>query len=367
MSKGTELYVLDADFQILDLIDEFITLIWNKKYYGTGSFELHCGVKAAQLLQAGSYIYRNDDNETGIIEEFGYSNDTSYGKKVMVKGRFLKAKLDDRVIDTTQNFNGIAAGSAICQMVEAFCISPADADRVIEKLSIGEGSTLGGELTTQITGENLLDAIESICEEQELSTRIIYDFQTGELLFQVWQGLDRTQNQTENTFATFNEEFDNISGVEYNVERSYKNFAYVAGAGEGSDRLIEKVDIRKNGEPRRELYVDARDLQMTDENGDAISEETYRQTLRQRGLEKLKDYQSKETIDTKIDINNGFVYGVDYNLGDLVTFVDNEVGILAEQRVTEIYEYIEEGERRIDAVFGQSKLSVMQKVKKGVV
>ena len=108
-------------------------------------------------------------------------------------------------------------------------------------------------------------------------------------------------------------------------------------------------------------------MQPTDGDGNAISEATYRQTLRQRGLEKLSDYQMKETIDTKVDSNNGFVYGVDYSLGDLVTFVDNEVGIVAEQRVTEIYEYIEEGERRIDAVFGQSKLNVMEKNKKGVV
>ncbi len=31
MEAVTELYVLDEDYQILDLIDGFITLIWNKK------------------------------------------------------------------------------------------------------------------------------------------------------------------------------------------------------------------------------------------------------------------------------------------------------------------------------------------------
>ncbi len=367
MDDVTELYVLDEAFQILDLLDGFITLIWNKKYYGVGSFELHCGVEYARLLQAGSYIYRKDDTDTGIIEEFGYSNDTSYGKKVVVKGRFLKAKLENRVIDTAQNFSNQAAGAVLCQLVQTYCISPGDTERVIPKLTIAGGSELGNSITTQITGETLLDAMEKICEEQELSCQIGYDFLTDRLLFRVWQGMDRTQGQTVNNFATFNEEFDNISGVEYNLERGYKNFAYVAGAGEGAERIIETVDIRKDGEERRELYVDARDLQPTDGDGNAISEATYRQTLRQRGLEKLSDYQMKETIDTKVDSNNGFVYGVDYSLGDLVTFVDNEVGIVAEQRVTEIYEYIEEGERRIDAVFGQSKLNVMEKIKKGVV
>ena len=51
MDDVTELYVLDEAFQILDLLDGFITLIWNKKYYGVGSFELHCGVEYARLRQ----------------------------------------------------------------------------------------------------------------------------------------------------------------------------------------------------------------------------------------------------------------------------------------------------------------------------
>ena len=366
MDDLTELYVLDENYQILDLIDSFITLIWNKKYYGVGSFELHCGVEYAALLQRGCYIDRKDDEETGIIEEFSYSNDTSYGKKVVAKGRFLKAMLEDRVIDIPQSFNNLPAGSVVSQLVDTFCITPTSSDRKIAKLQLAAGSAIGGNITTQITGETVLNAIDNICEEQEISCNIVYDFLADQLSFRVWQGLDRTQNQMENNFATFNEEFDNISGVDYSKELHNKNVAYVAGAGEGSERMVEIVDIRKAGETRRELYVDARDLQPTDKDSNPIPEATYRQTLRQRGLEKLKDDQVKESMDTKVDQNNGFVYGVDYNLGDIVTFVDNGIGVEAEQRVTEIYEYVEEGERRVDAVFGQGKLNLLEKIKKGV-
>ncbi len=367
MESVTELYVLDDEYQILDLIDGFISLIWNKKYYGVGDFELHCGAEYAGLLQQGRYLARKDDEETGIIEELNFSMDASAGKKVVVKGRFLKAELENRVIDTVQNFNNIRAGDALCQLADTFCIHPANTDRKIAKLILGDGADVGGLITTQITGKSLLDAMNSICEEQEISCNILYDFLQDQLIFSVWQGVNRTQEQSDHAFATFSEDFDNVFNVTYNKQYRYRNFAYVAGAGEGQARIVEIVDIRKTGEERHELYVDARDLQRKDANGNDIAEGEYRQALRQRGLEKLKDYQVTETVDSQIDSKSGFIYGVDYDLGDLVTFVDHTMGIMAEQRITEVCECIEAGERRIDAVFGQSKLSIMEKVKKGVI
>lgn len=366
MDDLVDVYVLDKNYQIMGLIDDFITLIWSRKYYDTGSFELHCGASHAKLLQQGVYIHRNDSNDTGIIEEFGYSSDDVFGKKVVVKGRFLKAMLADRVINSTQKFMNLAAGQVVKQLVSTYCINPSDAARKIPKLELADGAAVGGTITTQITGESLLDAIERICLEQQISASIQYDFVADKLIFNVWQGLNRTQSQSNNTFAAFNEEFDNISAADYNKERGYKNYAYVAGAGEGAARIIEVVNMMQPGEERRELYIDARDLQNIDSAGNTIPEATYRQTLRQRGLEKLAEYQPKETIETKIDLYSNLKYKEDYDLGDLVTFVDATIGVMAEQRITEICEYLESGELRVDVVFGQEKLNIMQKIKREV-
>lgn len=366
MKTITDVYVLDENYQIIGLIDDFITLIWNRKYYDTGNFELHCGAHHAGLLQSGSYIYPSSSEDTGIIEEFGYTNNDVYGKQVVVKGRFLKAMLADRVIDSTQKFSNLAAGEVVKQLVNTYCINPVEASRKIPKLELAESAAIGEAITTQITGDSLLDAIERICLEQEISASIQYDFITDRLILDVRQGLNRTQSQTDNTFATFNEEFDNIAGAGYSKEYGYKNYAYVAGAGEGAARIIEIVDIRQPGEDRRELYIDARDLQNIDPSGNAIPEASYRQTLRRRGLEKLAEYQPKETIETKIDLYSSLEYKKDYDLGDLVTFIDNTIGVMAEQRITEICEYIESGELRVDVVFGQEKLNIIQKIKREV-
>lgn len=105
----------------------------------------------------------------------------------------------------------------------------------------------------------------------------------------------------------------------------YKNFAYVAGEGEGSARVIVEVDLRSSAdEERREVYVDARDLQSTyqDDAGDehTYTADQYRALLRQRGLEKLAEYQKIETVNGDVDPNANLTYGVDFDLGDLCTY-----------------------------------------------
>lgn len=360
-----DVYILDQHFAIQGVIDDFNSLLWNKKYYGTGDFELHCPMTQADLLKNNAYVYRNDDGETGIIQEFEFTSDSS-GKKVVAKGPFLKAILADRVIDSTWKCDNRPAGEAIKDLVHTFCINPSDPKRKIPKLSIAQSEPLGTNITTQITGDGLLDAIERICLEQQLSVNVVYDFQKDQLVLYVRQGLDRTENQADNAWATFSEDFENIAMANYNKNKDYKNYAYVAGAGEGEARVIEIVDQVKPGEAQKELYVDARDLQDIDQEGNPIPEATYRKTLRQRGLEKLAEYQQKETVETTIDPTSNLTYQVDYDLGDLVTYVNKEIGIVVEERITEIYQSIENGQETIEVIFGNEQLNIMAKMKREV-
>lgn len=67
----------------------------------------------------------------------------------------------------------------------------------------------------------------------------------------------------------------------------WRNYAYVLGEGEGSTRRQVIVDQR-GGQERRELYVDARDLQQT-VDGTTYTNAQYDAMLAQRGREKLAE------------------------------------------------------------------------------
>jgi len=184
----------------------------------------------------------------------------------------------------------------------------------------------------------------------------------------VWKGKDRTDDQTENSWAIFSDSFYNVKNAVYDRDESeYKNFAYVAGEGEGSARVIVEVDLRSSAdEERRELYVDARDLQSTYQD-DAGNEHTYtadqyRALLRQRGLEKLAEYQKIETVNSDVDPNANLTYGVDFDLGDLCTYRYADVGIETTKRITEIQEVYEGSKQTLSVVFGNDQMTSITKI-----
>lgn len=76
----------------------------------------------------------------------------------------------------------------------------------------------------------------------------------------------------------------------------------------------------------------------------AIIYEVY---LLNRGYEKLAEYGEKLSFEGSIIPDMTFIYGTDYFLGDIVT-VENEFGITAEARITEIVEVLDENGYRIE-------------------
>ena len=73
------------------------------------------------------------------------------------------------------------------------------------------------------------------------------------LTFNVWSGLDRTENQDVNAWATFCKNYENIQNDSYSTDNSqYKNFAYVAGEGTGQKRIVVEVNKVQPGEERKE-------------------------------------------------------------------------------------------------------------------
>ena len=207
------------------------------------------------------------------------------------------------------------------------------------------------------------EKLYEIGNTREISHRVRYDYLTNDLAFEVWQGKDRRDHQTENSWAIFSNSFYNIRNVTYNRNSSsYKNFAYVAGAGEGSERIIVAVDLRQTGEERRELWVDARDLQQGDGDGKSISREAYRAMLEQRGREKLAEYRKVETVNSGIDPNANLVYKKDFDLGDYCTYINTEIGIETEKRITEIMETYEGGTMEVAVTFGTDEINTVQQL-----
>lgn len=347
------LLVLDENFKILEGVPLYRSLIWTRRYEMPGCFELHVQGDTFALLSAGRYLYRNDADELGVISQVGYSQDERGGRSAYAKGYFAESLLADRVVAATAVLLGTPE-ECMRELVRLSAAEPAEPGRKIPRLSLGGMSAIPGEAVhAQVTGANLGDKLYEIGNAYGISHRVRYDFLADALYFEVWQGKDRRDTQDVNSWAVFSNAFCNVLSMSYGRDRSsHKNFAYVAGAGEGAGREVVRVDLREPGEGLRELWVDARDLQLKDGDGIAIPPEAYRAQLAQRGREKLAEYCVAETVEARVGPSAGLRYREDFDLGDLCTYMDNEAGIAADRRVTEVTEAYEGAAPRIDVRFG---------------
>ena len=145
--------------------------------------------------------------------------------------------------------------------------------------------------------------------------------------------------------------------------------ALVAGEDKSTGRETQiSGDNNGAGFSRRELYVDARDLQseVTNEDGSttSLTPEQYASALIQRGDEKLTECRTTEVFEAQIRVFGDvqYEYGVDYQKGDKVTVMDKQLNVAVSARITEVEEDFDD-EYALVLTFGYSYPTMMQKVK----
>jgi hypothetical protein len=356
------LIFLDKDFETIGSMSVYSSLIWDRRYYEPGVFELHASVEYFSLMNNARYLFRNDRHELGVIREVEYTQTDKGERTAYCKGYFAEKLLDERVTDTTFNMTGTPEEISRALVTQYF-ISPAEPDRAMSHIVLGELNNVGTSIKKQNTGDPIGELMFDIEQTQELSHRLVFDYEDNLLRLEVWKGLDRTDEQTENSWAVFSDAFKNVKDVVYDRDESeYKNYAYVAGEGEGAARKKVEVDIRTDpNEERREIYVDARDLQQTTDEH-SYTDAQYLDLLRQRGKEKLAEYDLIETVSSNIETLANLVYGVDYDLGDRCTYQNLDVGIECTKRITEIEEVYEGAKVTLNITFGTDNATSIHKI-----
>lgn len=325
-----DVYLLDSDFEIVAIVDDYNSLIWRRKYYECGEFELHCSHEIFQTIATEArYVYRPDRAEVGIIENYSLTYPTAFAK-----GRFLERLPYDKIIWPTVSTNDLTHGKFALKLMAEF----------MPEISCDTSADVGSKITTQVTGDNLMEYLYSLLKQAEASYCITCDLSTKQLTFAPRQGADKR------TSAIFSTQWDNLISLTYEYsDKDYRNYAVVAGQDEGDARIYVTVD-RTDGGVRRELYVDARDLQQ--EEDEALDD--YKARLIQRGEEKLAEYVIVEKCDTEIDTQSNLEYMKDFDLGDICTVVESQHGISCEKRITECEEVYENGAFSLSVTFGEN-------------
>lgn len=262
-------------------------------------------------------------------------------------------------------------------------ISPTDRNRKVDNLVLGPIFGIQATTDESYNFQQLDIALWSMCKKYDIAYEIFADIPNKRFSFEVWQGVDRSTEQNIRDAVIFSKEFDNVLAQNYVDDKTdHRNVVIVAGEGEDTARKYVTIGSANKGRKRRELFVDARDLQSTtkqtvveiDEEGNetettvdiSMSAEEYEQLLIERGNEKGAEFQRTQAFETDIDFNSQFKLGQDYNIGDMITLRNDELGVAVHTRLIKVVEKENKDGYELSIDFGSNVPTLISKIKKAV-
>lgn len=388
------LEVFDFELNRLGLIEMYSTITYTLKFVDVGSFELKCAINKqnVKLIQKNRFLWIEDE-VCGIIQYISSSTDDG---TITAKGKLVKEMLNWRWVYPCFVKTGEPAALAE-SIVNIHCVNPSESKRKMRGLVIGNAGYVINKphITYQKTGDTVLTSVQNISTANNLGFEIYFNPRNvNPFKFVMLEGKDRTiGNKDGNKPVVFSRDFENIvsGSYEYNDD-SFRNIALVAGEtadgsnNENAARTFLVVDQAGSENVssfyRKELYVDARDLQSEyseeattkdDEGNDVtetvqkkMTEQEYNATLSNRGFEKMGETLVEESYESQIrtDARTIYQFGKDYTYGDYVTVIDKSLGIMLNAQITEMqivydangYDYI--------PTFGNSVPTILKKIKR---
>lgn len=343
--KNMEALVLDKNYDTVAMMDAFETFIWTERYNQYGDFELliPATLPVFEFLKRDNYMYRKGTKTLMVIEDLEITTDVDDGDHLIVTGRSLESILDRRIVWGRKTLSGNFQ-NAIKTLLNENIIAPSNTKRKIPGFifSMSDDPAITSlTLDTELYGDNLYDAISSLCVEKDVGFRV-WPHGEGGFEFKLYAGKNRSYSQEDNPWVVFSPKYDNFLSSDYfesgvllktDALARCEETSYETGEnGESlSSTIIYEESVHgksgeKSGLERRELFVDVGRLS---DDGDTSSQ------LQQKGKEALAETDMTISFEGEIEASQQYVYGKDFFMGDVVQVV-NDYGKEANSRITEL-------------------------------
>lgn len=353
-----EVYILDSLWRREHIVDRFESFIWTERFQTMGDFELklHSTLENRNLFSPGVQLAMNESHRIMQVETVEDHTDEEGRSILSVKGRSLEKILDSRLArgstaDLTVMPKWILTGKPVDiakQIFRDVCLNGVISTRDI-LLGITEGRGMYAEdtipepqdeITYEMDPMTVYSAIVQLCELYDFGFRLVRDYDTSQLYFDVYMGSDRTSGQSVLPAVVFSPNLNNLKNTsELTTTAIYRNVAMVISPVGTVLAYPDDVDPDLvTGWDREVLWVKADDITDTDPLLAQVK-------MIQRGKEELTKHRRFSVFDGEISQRSEYLYGRDYNLGDLVDLqnVDGVMNVM--QVVEQIFVSDKEGER----------------------
>ena len=345
-----ELRIYSPALAFLGIVEDQSSLLWTRRYDSPGDFELHCPITAANraLLTLGRLVTFRGAVEAGVVESIKLEESPT-SRQMTVKGRFLSSYFDTRIVMPRYKASNVYADDVMRTLVSDLALSPI---KKIPLLSVSPTPVFHDTsiANIQITYKNLLTSLTKLAKEGGYGYRVTPDFTAKTLTFQIYKGVNHSDQQTANAQVVFSSENGNINSAAYEINNSlYRTNIFVGGQIIDDVRVVVDPfeDNELAGLDYRVTFLDASDVQY---DGDDAA---YERELQTRGRQKLlADYSNSEAFECTTTAVGEYVYKRDYDLGDIVTIRKDDWGVALHKRVTEVVEVYEHQLPTVSLTFG---------------
>ena len=311
--------VLDADTLVrVGWVDVWVSLYWDSPYYSEGGFTLEVRPtdENLQLLTEGRWLVRSDETPRIPMRICARANQNNEDANLVVTGypaTWILTKRASAAVIKGQN-----AEAAMRSLVAAAKPWP--------RLELGTEYGFDTTFDKQTSGGSLFSYCQTIGQACDIGFRVILDGSGADkrLLFECFRPTFDPNNR-------YSPKWGNLLNAGWSfADTDYANVALVQGAGEGDQRATCWVgNVDSTGADRREIYIDARDIQPDEEKGETTASQSYLDKLADRGGQKLITNMRPGTIE---------IYGYDATLaeGDVLRGGLPQLGYTAMVRVADI-------------------------------
>lgn len=361
--------ILTQDLQLLGQL-MCKSLLYRRFWQGVGEFQLvvHGNAPNAEKLKVGNLItLGGDGHRSGIITKIT-ATENEKGVTYLVEGHSLawfaagRITLPDndaynfgydnvpKLTSSVSSPSPVPAETILKTYAERHLVNPLDPKRKIPGLVIADDLGRGMNTVWSSRLEQLDTVLQAVSEYTDMGWEIYADLDNQNLVFDVIEGVDRSQSQSENSFISFSSGLRNISNMHYNYDISpMRNIGYAGGAGEGQNRIVLKVykNTETEGNDRREIFLDCGNLE--------IVETSTTMSLADEGKHKLENYPLSESFTATIAPNFADKYQKNWDIGDKVTVYSKALGKEFDTRITVVEEAYEATKYELKVTFGTPK------------
>lgn len=309
-------YVLDGNLNKLAEITSYYNLIWNPVYLDKsgGSFEFELPYATYSYLQKNYIIYNDEDRLFGIISDIRIEEtfNEDLRKTIKVSGEMGASLLKNRILYPLVNRKG-ECYKVLSELIYEYFVSSSIPGRNIPNLEYQPDTTLNYEVEISVEGVTLADVYESLLSTGKAGYKMYLELEDKKFILQMYKGKDISDR------FVFCKEDNNLQDFIYQTSNENQ---YTTCIVAGKDKSCAVVDwSSQKGLYRKEIF-----LNKSSESNENLSENAYQSQLYYAGSNELLNHQISEAIEFNI-VNNIYSYTIDYNLGDIVTVRNDELGI----------------------------------------